>query len=77
MKGVTVRVRRLGCGFGSRCLAVQPPETLGGCGDFLDIVAFEEVAGAKLPGKFVLDLLVAAGVFAEACENDVTGKGRG
>ena len=58
------------------CLpAVEPAETPGGGGDLFDVVAFEEVGGARA-GRRVRsgDLTVSVGVFSEAGKDDVPGK---
>ena len=62
--------------------AVQAAQTPGSRRDFLclrhyfvsNVVALQEVAGAKLGDQLILHLLVAAGVFAQCRENDVAGK---
>ena len=75
MEGVTVRVRRLGCGFGSRCLAVQCPAEASRHGEEFVLANF--VVGSRIggvergDGQFMDGL---AGDFAEAGEDNITGK---
>ena len=55
--------------------AVQPAKTPTCGSNLFNVVALQKVAGAKLGDKLVLDLLVAAGVFAEGRENNISPAG--